>query len=386
MLMTENSPKNTKLCPTCGTRISEDATRCLVCGAELSNGGAAAVPDEKAVRGSRMPQMTLSLPVALLLLALFLAIGAGIAYLALSSSQDTAAASTMTPTVTITATPSLTPTPATPTPTYTPMPSPTPLSYTVASGDTCLAIAARFEVSVQSIVLLNNLPAACNTLVQGQKLLIPHPTPTPTPLATATLSPAEQEFENCDKVYYTVEEYDTLSSIAQNYNVPMEAIKEWNGMVNNTVLAGLTIIIPLCERPATPGPSPTPTPPPPYPAPSLLLPADGAVFTLENSSVTLQWASVGTLNNNEAYRVTVEDITEGEGRRLVEEVTDTTFAVPVSFRAQTDEPHIYRWWVVTVRQTGTDEGGQIIWDTAGAVSDARVFTWVGQGSQSTPEP
>jgi hypothetical protein len=166
----------------------------------------------------------------------------------------------------------------------------------------------------------------------------------------------------------------------------MEAIKEWNGMVNNNVIAGRTIIIPLCERPATPGPSPTPTPPPPYPAPSLLLPADGAVFTLDNANVTLQWAAVGTLNSNEAYRITVEDITEGEGRRLIDEVSGTTFSVPASFRAKTGVPHIYRWWVTSVRQVGTDESGNIVWDTAGAVSDTRVFTWVGESGQATPQP
>ncbi len=282
MLMTDNAPKNTKLCPTCGTRVGEDATRCLVCGSELSNNSDISQVSDKAVRGSRMPRVTLSLPVAIILLALFLAIGAGLVYVALQETDQIAPPPTVTPTVTHTVTPTMTPTSAPPTLTATPQPSPTPLSYSVASGDTCLAIAARFEVSVQSIVLLNNLPAACNTLVQGQTLLIPHPTPTPTPLATATLSPAEAAFEDCEKVYYTVESNDTLSSISQNYNVPMEAIKEWNGMTNNTVYEGLPLVIPLCERPATPGPSPTPTPPPPYSAPALLLPADGAVFTINN--------------------------------------------------------------------------------------------------------
>jgi hypothetical protein len=156
--------------------------------------------------------------------------------------------------------------------------------------------------------------------------------------------------------------------------------------VNNTVYAGLTLIVPLCERPATPGPSPTPTPPPPYPAPNLLLPADGGVFTLENETVTLQWSAVGTLNNNEAYQVTVEDITEGEARQLIDEVTATTFSVPASFRAGGNLPHIYRWWVIPVRQVGTDESGNIIWDTAGAVSESRVFTWVGETVDATPSP
>jgi LysM repeat protein len=383
MPMTDNSPKNTKLCPTCGTRVSEDATRCLVCGSELSK-NIESDAQAKAVRGSRMPQITMSLPVAIILLAVFLAIGAGLVFAALQEGEMIVEP-TVTPTITLTITPSITPTPVTPTTTATPQPSPTPFSYTVADGDTCLAIAARFEVSVNSIVLLNNLGAAC-TLFPGTQILIPHPTPTVTPFPTATLSGADATKEACEKVFYTVEENDTLSSISQNYNVPIDAIKEWNGMVNNTVYAGLALVVPLCERPATPGPSPTPTPPPPYPASNLLLPSDGAVFSLENETVTLQWSAVGTLNNNEAYRVTVEDITEGESRRLVDEVTSTTFSVPADFRAKSNLPHIYRWWVMPVRQVGTDESGNIIWDTAGAASVTRVFTWIGDTVATTPTP
>jgi LysM repeat protein len=381
--MTDNPPKKTKLCPTCGTRVSEDASRCLVCGSELS----ISVDDEikaKSVRGSRMPQITMSLPIAIILLAIFLAIGAGLVYLALQET-DQIVPPTTTPTITLTTTPTITATPNTPTTTATPQPSPTPLSYTVADGDTCLAIAARFEVSVNSIVLLNNLGAAC-TLFPGTQILIPQPTPTVTPFPTATLSGADATKEACEKVFYIVKENDTLSSISQNYNVPMDAIKEWNGMVNNTVYAGLSLTVPLCERPATPGPSPTPTPPPPYPAPNLLLPADGAVFTLGSETVTLQWSAVGILNNNEAYRVTIEDITEGEGRQLVDEVQTTNFSVPASFKADGDIPHIYRWAVMPVRQIGTDESGNIIWDTAGANSETRVFTWVNQSVPVTPSP
>ncbi|MFC1997398.1 LysM peptidoglycan-binding domain-containing protein [Chloroflexota bacterium] len=381
--MTDNSPKNTKLCPTCGTRVSEDATRCLVCGSELTN-GIEAVDQAKTVRGSRMPRITMTLPVAIILLAVFLAIGAGLVFLTLQEGEMIVEP-TVTPTLTLTITPSITPTPQTPTTTVTPQPSPTPLSYTVVDGDTCLAIAARFEVSVNSIVLINNLGAAC-TLFPGNQILIPHPTPTTTPFPTATLSGADATKDACEKVFYTVEENDTLSSISQNYNVPMDAIKEWNGMVNNTVYAGLALIVPLCERPSTPGPSPTPTPPPPYPAPNLLLPADGGVFTLNNETVTLQWSAVGTLNNNEAYRVTVEDITEGEGRQLVDEVAATTYSVSTSFRAKDNIPHIYRWWVRPVRQIGTDESGNIIWDNAGAISETRVFTWVSEPVEGLSTP
>jgi LysM repeat protein len=332
-----------------------------------------------------MPEISLSLPVAIGLLALFLTIGAVMVFFALKQG-DQIVIPTETPTLTLTMTPSLTPTPVTPTLTSTPEPTATPFSYEVKAGDTCGGIAFAFDISVQSIVRLNNLPADCATLFQGQTLKIPYPTPTASPFPTATLSGLEATLAACEKVIYTVQENDTLSSIASNYNVPIEAIKEFNGMVNNTVYSGLNIIIPLCERFATPGPSPTPSPPPPYPAPNLLLPTDGAHFSETDQVITVQWAAVGTLNSNEAYQVTVEDITDGTGRKIVGYVEDTKFIVPVSFRSNASIPHVYRWWVMTVRQIGTDESGNPIWDTAGAASTRRVFTWIGATTQPTPIP
>ncbi len=373
---------NKKICPTCGTRVKEDAERCLVCGGSLTG----TKTDAQVVSGGKMPEITLGLPVAIGLVVLFLAVGAGMVYLALSQTGamvDT----TITPTLTETVTTTPTSTPEPPTPTPTPMPSPTPLTYVVAPNDSCLAIAARFEISIKSIVLMNNIPASCDTLFEGQELKIPHPTPTATSFPTATLSGIEATQAACDKVSYEVGEGDTLGSISLNYNVPEEAIKSYNGMVSNTVYESLTLIIPLCERAATPGPTPTPTPPPPYPAPNLLLPADGGVFSLSDNQVTLQWSSVGLINTNEAYRITIMDLTEGTGRKLVDYVEDTKFIVPGSFRASEDSPHIYRWTISTVRQVDVDENGSPIWEDAGSLSEARVFTWTGQAAvESTPTP
>jgi hypothetical protein len=164
----------------------------------------------------------------------------------------------------------------------------------------------------------------------------------------------------------------------------MQAIKDWNGLSTDNVYLGQPLIIPLCMRAATAGPSPTPTAPPPYNAPSLLLPADGAPFSLADNSVTLQWASVGTLRDNERYQVTVEDVTAGTGRRIVDYVADTKFIVPSTFRPQDSTPHVMRWWVVVVRQTGTDDRGNPVWTVAGAAATPRVFTWTGTAVIPTP--
>lgn len=385
----ETSAQKTQVCPTCGTRLAETATRCPVCGTDLTGKAApskAAVKKaERTVQPARMPEVTLSLPAAFGLLALFLVVGAAVVFFGLRAGGRVVEPTSI-PSPTETATAS-----ATPTETLLPTSAPTateqaPLDYTVAAGDTCGGIAVLFRVSVQSIIVLNNLPASCNNLVIGQTLKVPYPTATPLPQATNTLQPAEATRAACETAAITVQENDTLSSIALNYAVSQAAIKDWNGLSTDNVFIGQSLKIPLCMRAATPGPTPTATIPPPYPAPNLLLPPDGAAFTLANDVVTLQWASIGTLRENEAYQVTIEDVTANQARRITDFVTDTKYIIPTTFRPKDNVAHVIRWWIAPVRRAGTDEQGQPIWTAAGAASDKRVFTWVGVAIAGTPSP
>ncbi len=364
------------VCPKCGSRVSPTATRCVVCGNPLRAGGEA--------KRRSSAQVSLSLPAALGLLAVFSLLAAGLTFGALQLTGFGAPAEptgtpTITPTITATREPSPTETLVS---TATPEP---PVQYTVVGGDQCLGLAAFFGVSVQSIVELNQLPASCPLSI-GQKLLIPHPTPTPLPPPTETLSPEEATDVACEKVTYTVKDNDTLGGITENYNVSIQAVMDYNGMTSQTIFAGQVLIVPLCERLPTPGPSPTATAPPPYPAPNLLLPRDGQAFTLADNAVTLQWAAVAPLGEDEAYQVIVEDLTEGSGTvRLVAEATDTKYIVPSSFRPSDVLPHILRWQVVTVRRAGTAEDGTTRWVDAGAPSVYRHFTWSGAAG-ATPTP
>jgi LysM repeat protein len=334
-----------------------------------------------------MPEVTLSLPVALGLLALFLAVGAIVVFIGLSAGVGGSKLVKPTTVPTQTETPTDSPTP---TDTTLPTAQPTftvqaPFAYTVAGSDTCSGIAYQFGVSVNSIIILNDLAASCPLSV-GEKIKIPYPTATPPALPTNTLQAGDATKAACLQQEYTVEANDTLSSIALTYQVSMQAIKDFNGLSTDNVFLGQRLNIPLCMRKATPGPTPTPTIPPPYPAPNLLLPADGQAFTLADDVVTLQWASIGTLRQSEEYQVTIEDITTNQGQRIVDYVTDTKYIVPTTFRPNDNIAHVMRWWVVPVREVGTDTQGQPIWNSAGAQSDQRVFTWVGAAIKGTPTP
>ena len=381
--MSPNNQTNTKICPTCGTKLNENATRCLVCGRTFTGKG---VSNRKnGISQQRLPAVTLSLPLAVGILFILLAVGGGTIFLVLrgtgqvSAQQPTATASPS-PTFELSPTPTMT---LTPEPTFTPLP---PIEYQVNANDTCGYIAVLYDVTVRSIADLNNLPPDCGTLTLGQTLLIPQPTPTPSPMPTATLGLLEATEAACDTTEVRVGENDTLSGIAANYGIAVETLKSYNGLTSDNIYNGQVIVVPLCQRLPTPGPTPTPTNPPPYSPANLLLPADGAVFSGANDSVTLQWAAIGGLQENESYAVTIEDLTEGQGRKLVDYTDDTKYIIPSNFRPADNAPHIIRWWVQPVRQSGTTEDGDAIWVPAGTQSIPRVFAWSGIGASATQSP
>ena len=373
----------TKICPTCGTKLAENASRCLVCGRTFTV--KSAPKTRQTVQAQRLPELKLSLPLAIGLLFIILAVGGGLIFMILRGTGQVAA-----PEATATASPSPTfeqsPTPtvtSTPEPTFTPLP---PKEYTIRAGDSCLLIAAIYEVSVRSIADLNNLAPDCGILTEGQILKVPQPTPTASPVATSTLSINQATEAACSTDLWRVGENDTLSSIAANYNVTVESIKTYNGLTSNNIYVGQLITVPLCERLPTAGPTPTATLPPPYPPANLLLPADGTIFTGTNDTVTLQWAAIGGMLEGESYAVTIEDLTEGQGKKLVDYTNDTKYIVPVTFRPIENAPHIIRWWIQPVRQSGTTETGDAIWVPAGSQSIPRVFSWSGIGAAVTQAP
>lgn len=226
MKNSNNKSSSFILCPTCGTKLPENASRCLVCGRTFTN--KAASKDSKSIRSQRLPDITLSLPLALGVILLVLAIGGGLIFLVLRGTGQVTppeATATASPSPTFEQSPTATTTP-TPLPTFTPLPA---IEYTISDGDQCIAIAYAYNVTVKSITDLNNLDANCGVLTVGQTILVPQPTPTASPMATTTLSVDQATEAACDKISYNVGENDTLSAIAANYNVSVETLKTYGG-------------------------------------------------------------------------------------------------------------------------------------------------------------
>lgn len=367
------------VCSVCGSKLAAGVSLCEICGSAVKS---------TPTRGRRRQAspVTLSLPAAFGILLLFTVLAVGLTYLAMRGlGVGTPEVDEATPTLTPTETATSEPTP-TSTQVFTPTLLP-PIDHIVDAGDSLLAIAVRYDVSIQSILQLNPGLNSESILTVGQHLSLPQPTPTPSPEPTSTLPPAAATIAACDIVVYTVEANDTLGAIAANYNVNLRGIMEFNDMASETVFLGQILKIPLCERNPTPGPTPTPTPPPPYPAPNLLLPQDGSPFSLAQDTITVQWASVGELRENEFYRIHVVDITEGSGTRtILDYVKDTKYILPTSFRPNDSIPHIMRWWVDVVRQMGVTAGGEPSYTSGGAASVERVFTWSGAAPEATPTP
>ncbi len=384
-IQTEKITRGSQNCPVCGTRISETATRCLVCGTALD--GTATAKKERPIDSKRIPEVKMSLGALIGLGILVLALIAVVVFLVINQQRGGTVAATATEEVTQTATPTLTLSPTnTPTlqpePTWTPLP---PLDYVVKANETCSDIAAQFRVSVQSIILANNLSTDC-MLSEGRTIKVPQPTLTPSPVPTATPEAIEAMADICtNTVSIVVSSSDTLQGIAMNYNVAMKDIQDFNKLTGTTIRQGQTLIIPLCDRLPTPGPTLTPTPLPPYPAPNLLLPRSGAAFSATDESVTLQWAAVAALRSNEVYRVKIQDLTSVEEKILVEYVTDTKFILPATFRPTDGNPHIIQWSVTVARQINQDNK-KPIYEEAGITSAFRVFSWIGSGAQPTAAP
>jgi LysM repeat protein len=150
-------------------------------------------------------------------------------------------------------------------PTSTPRPTRSPVTPTTAKSDLA---SPEMTPTAQDIAAITLSPSEIPPTATAQ----PAATATPTPrLPTATPTPRPPtSTPTVEPVVHTVEDGETLSRIAQNYGVTVEAIMEANGLTDpDRIIAGQTLIIPVpggSPLAATSAPQPTNTPKPKPPA------------------------------------------------------------------------------------------------------------------------
>ncbi len=248
-------------------------------------------------------------------------------------------------------------------------PTPVTAKYVVKSGDTLIGIAAKYKVSVQSIMTLNGLKD--ETIRIGDELKIPLPTPTPPPNpptpSGATPTPISLQVPptfaspaaTSGVVRVVVKRGDTLSSIAGTYGSTIDAIRVANQLDSDFLSVGQELIVPTGSWTPTPTPVPTsnatatPTSQFSYAAPSLLSPADHATLRGKQETPMLAWTAPATLKPTEFYVVHIDYQISGAPKSIVHQVKQGT-----SVRLDaTDYPGAnpngttFSWYVVIVSQT-----------------------------------
>ena len=115
-------------------------------------------------------------------------------------------------------------------------------TYIVEKGDTLYGIANKFGTTVDIIKRLNNLTV--NTLLPGQQILVPATDQIPVE-EEPTIPPIEQPY-----IIYTVQKGDSLWKISQRYKVPVNDITAFNNLSNINLKIGDELRIPITNMEA----------------------------------------------------------------------------------------------------------------------------------------
>jgi LysM repeat protein len=178
--------------------------------------------------------------------------------------------------------------------------------HTVQAYQTLITISQAYGVALDRILALNGLQVDWPLQI-SQKLLIDPgfitPSPTPRPL-----TPLEKLTPESDgKYYHVIKSGETLSWIAQFYNIRVSDLMAWNGLNESSIIHPNEKLVLLVTPPAsatpTPGPptgTPTSTPVPPTftstpsPSPSEVDPvSDRPTPASSGNNIALYLAAVG---------------------------------------------------------------------------------------------
>lgn len=108
----------------------------------------------------------------------------------------------------------------------------TNLTYNVQSGDTLYSIALKYNTTPVAIMRKNNL--INNLLTVGQTLIIPND------IESTGNNQEQTDTENT----YIVQKGDSLYSISRKFGITIDALKNNNNIVDNTLIVGQVLKIP----------------------------------------------------------------------------------------------------------------------------------------------
>jgi len=241
------------------------------------------------------------------------------------------------------------------------------ITYTVRRGDTLGAIAAKYGVTVQKLMADNDI--ANERLVQVGQVLIIQGEPPRTP------SPEEVE------ITHIVRPGESLASIATQYHRTVRSIMDANAITSTKAIrVGQELAIP----PTTPTPEllkGLPTYPAgktgfKYTAPVSLSPRQGGIFWGKDANILLNWASVGILEEDEWYLVTLQYLKDGVSEAARKWTKTTSWRLtkelcpPPGAGARS-----FSWDVVVVRRVPSSSASVEEGEILSPRSKSREFTW-----------
>lgn len=269
----------------------------------------------------------------------------------------------------------------------TPTPLPTAaangvIRHRVRQGETLLAIASQYGVTVEEIQSANGMS---DVLIRaGDELIVPVQGQ-----ASAAEAPPQAPVAQGDTVesrfQYSVQPGDTIVSIAARFGSTVEEILVANNLINNDFIRpGDVLLIPVRDVPAevlastgtisgTAPSGPGAEAPPVYAEPRLIGPPDEGDVPL-NEAALLRWISVDVLKPNEWYVLLIYPV-NGSAQSFPSIWTKaTSYRLDPELAPAEGDFATYAWQVSVVRVLpGGNE--QYALQAASPPSELRSFNW-----------
>lgn len=113
------------------------------------------------------------------------------------------------------------------------------IQHTIINGDSLWKIAKLYQVSIANLMSWNNITNA-NFIKIGSKLLIKSSYDVNNALNNSDIS---TKINITRKILYNIKKNDSLSELAQRFNVSIANIKKWNNLDSNLIKYGSNLII-----------------------------------------------------------------------------------------------------------------------------------------------